>query len=291
MLAVDREDPTGTVLDDSATVVDPVVRRGRRPGLGRHLWLLTWPKVAAIALALLIWQIVVWTGWREEFVLPSPFTVFDRLGELIADGTVFDAVGVTMRRALIGYGIALVIGLAIGAVVVSSKIARSAIGSMITGLQTMPSIAWFPLAIVLFKLSEGAITFVVVLGAAPSIANGLISGVDHVPPILRRAGHAMGAGRWATFRHVVLPASMPSFVSGLKQGWSFAWRSLMAGELLVTLGVFSVGFLLTQYRQVADYPAMIAIMIVVLVIGIVIDGVLFAALARWVRTRHGLSSD
>jgi NitT/TauT family transport system permease protein len=291
MLAVDQDGTTAAaVLDDSATVVDPVVRRGRRPGLGRHLWLLTWPKVAAIALALLIWQAVVWTGWREEFVLPSPFTVFDRLGELIADGTVVEAIAITMRRAVIGYAIALAIGLAIGAVVVSSKIARSAIGSMITGLQTMPSIAWFPLAIVLFKLSEGAITFVVVLGAAPSIANGLISGVDHVPPILRRAGRAMGAGRWATFRHVVLPASMPSFVSGLKQGWSFAWRSLMAGELLVTLGVFSVGFLLTQYRQVADYPAMIAIMIVVLVIGIVIDGVLFAALDHWVRRRHGLTA-
>jgi len=291
MLAVDREDTTDTVLDDSATVVDPVVRRGRRPGFGRHLWLLTWPKVAAIALTLLLWQVVVWTGWREEFVLPSPPTVFARLGELVAEGTVTDAILITMRRALIGYSIALVIGLAVGAVVVSSKIARSAVGSMITGLQTMPSIAWFPLAIVLFKLSEGAITFVVVLGAAPSIANGLISGVDHVPPILRRAGRAMGAGRWATFRHVVLPASMPSFVSGLKQGWSFAWRSLMAGELLVTLGVFSVGFLLTQYRQVNDYPAMIAIMIVVLTIGIVIDGVLFAALDRWVRHRHGLTSD
>jgi NitT/TauT family transport system permease protein len=291
MLAVDRQDTADTVLDDRTEVLDPVVRRSRPPGRGRQLWLLTWPKVAAIALALLIWQAVVSTGWREEFVLPSPFTVFDRLGELIADGTVLEAIGITMRRALIGYAIALAIGLAIGAVVVSSKIARSAIGAMITGLQTMPSIAWFPLAIVLFKLSEGAITFVVVLGAAPSIANGLISGVDHVPPVLRRAGRAMGAGRWATFRHVVLPASMPSFVSGLKQGWSFAWRSLMAGELLVTLGVFSVGFLLTQYRQVADYPAMIAIMIVVLVIGIVVDGVLFAALDRWVRRRHGLTND
>ena len=233
----------------------------------------------------------MWTGWRPEFVLPSPLTVFDRLGELIADGTVSDALGVTLRRAAVGYALALVIGVAVGGVVVSSAIARSAVASMITGLQTMPSIAWFPLAIVLFKLSEGAITFVVVLGAAPSIANGLIGGVDHVPPLLRRAGRAMGAGRWATFRHVVLPAAMPSFVGGLKQGWSFAWRSLMAGELLVTLGVFSVGGLLTIYRSNADYPAMIAIMIVILVVGIIIDGVLFASLDRWVRRRHGLTGD
>jgi NitT/TauT family transport system permease protein len=292
MLAVDR-DPAGgeVVLDDSATVPTAPGRAGRRPHRARRAWLALWPKLAAIGLAVLLWQIVVWTGWRAEYILPSPFTVFDRLGELIADGTVLEAVAITMRRAAVGYALALVIGVAIGAVVVSSRIARSAVGSLITGLQTMPSIAWFPLAIVLFQLSEGAITFVVVLGAAPSIANGLITGVDHVPPVLQRAGRAMGAGRWATLRHVVLPASMPAFVGGLKQGWSFAWRSLMAGELLVTIGVSSVGFLLTQYRQVADYPAMIAIMIVVLVIGIVIDAVLFALVDRWVRRRHGLATD
>jgi NitT/TauT family transport system permease protein len=290
MLAVDRRQDTA-VLDDSATVVETTGRRARRPDLSRRMWLATWPKVAAIALALLVWQVVVWSGWREEYILPSPPTVFQRLGDLIADGTVFEAVGITMGRALVGYALALVIGVAVGAIVVSSKVARSAVGSMITGLQTMPSIAWFPLAIVLFQLTEGAITFVVVLGAAPSIANGLITGVDHVPPVLERAGRAMGAGRWATFRHVVLPASMPSFVGGLKQGWSFAWRSLMAGELLVSTLGFSVGFLLTQYRQVNDYPAMIAIMIVVLVVGIVIDAVLFAAVDRWVRRLHGLSPD
>jgi len=290
MLAVDRRQDTA-VLDDSATVVETTGRRARRLDLSRRMWLATWPKVAAIALALLVWQVIVWSGWREEYILPSPPTVFQRLGDLIADGTVFEAVGITMGRALVGYALALVIGVAVGTIVVSSKVARSAVGSMITGLQTMPSIAWFPLAIVLFQLTEGAITFVVVLGAAPSIANGLITGVDHVPPVLQRAGRAMGAGRWATFRHVVLPASMPSFVGGLKQGWSFAWRSLMAGELLVSTLGFSVGFLLTQYRQVNDYPAMIAIMIVVLVVGIVIDAVLFAAVDRWVRRLHGLSPD
>jgi NitT/TauT family transport system permease protein len=298
MLAVepDQVEPTTTTTTDAPTtgVADdaPVeVGPSRRQPLARRLWRVAWPKLAAIGLTILLWQAVVWSGWRPEFVLPSPFTVFKRLGELIADGTVTDAVVVTMRRALVGYGIALLVGVAIGGVIVSSSIARRAVGSMITGLQTMPSIAWFPLAIVLFKLSEGAITFVVVIGAAPSIANGLITGVDHVPPVLRRAGRAMGAGRWATFRHVVLPAAVPSFIGGLKQGWSFAWRSLMAGELLVTLGVFSVGFLLSQYRAVSDYPAMIAIMIVILAIGILIDGVLFAALDKWVRRRHGLTND
>ena len=122
------------------------------------------------------------------------------------------------------------------------RVLRAAFGSMITGLQTMPSIAWFPLAIVLFQLSERAILFVVVLGAAPSIANGLIAGADNIPPILLRAGRVLGARGMSAFRHVILPASLPSFVGGLKQGWAFAWRSLMAGELLdVVQGKPSVG--------------------------------------------------
>ena len=286
MLVVEREEQV-VVLDDRAEALEPSPRRDWGE-VGRRVWLATWPKLAAIALALGIWQVVVWSGWREEYVLPAPATVFDRLGELIADGTIADAVGITMRRAAVGFALAVLIGVIVGGIVASSRIARSAVGSLITGLQTMPSIAWFPLAILLFQLSEGAITFVVVLGAAPSIANGLIAGVDHVPPILLRAGKVMGATGLARFRHVVLPASMPSFVGGLKQGWAFAWRSLMAGELLVTLGVFSVGFLLQQYRSVNDTPGLIAIMIVILVIGIVVDSLVFGTLDRWVRRRHGL---
>jgi NitT/TauT family transport system permease protein len=291
MLVVDRpgESPAidaAIALSDDAVAPDIVRPQGRQ--LGRRIWSATWPKLAAIGLALAIWQIVVWTGWRPEYALPAPATVFERLFELIADGTVLDALVVTGRRAAAGFALALVIGVAVGAVVASSKIARSAVGSMITGLQTMPSIAWFPLAILLFKLSEGAILFVVVLGAAPSIANGLISGIDHVPPVLLRAGTTMGARGLQRFRHVVLPASLPSFVGGLKQGWAFAWRSLMAGELLVTLGVFSVGFLLQQYRNLNDAAGLIAIMIVILAVGILVDAVIFGSLDRWVRRRHGL---
>jgi NitT/TauT family transport system permease protein len=291
MLVVDRpgESPAidaAIALSDDAVAPDIVRPQGRQ--VGRRIWSATWPKLAAIGLGLAIWQIVVWTGWRPEYALPAPATVFERLGELIADGTVLDALVVTGRRAAAGFALALVIGVAVGAVVASSKIARSAVGSMITGLQTMPSIAWFPLAILLFKLSEGAILFVVVLGAAPSIANGLISGIDHVPPVLLRAGQTMGARGLQRFRHVVLPASLPSFVGGLKQGWAFAWRSLMAGELLVTLGVFSVGFLLQQYRNLNDAAGLIAIMIVILVVGILVDSLIFGSLDRWVRRRHGL---
>ncbi len=280
-LAVDSQ------LDDRSLA--PVNRPTGRH-LARKIWLAVWPKVAAIAIALGLWQLVVLSGWRPEYVLPAPATVFDRLGELIADGTVLDALRVTGERAVIGYGAALVIGVVLGSLVASSKIVRSAVGAMITGLQTMPSIAWFPLAILLFQLSEQAITFVVVLGAAPSIANGLITGVDHAPPLLLRVGTMMGANPWQRLRHVLLPAAMPSFVGGLKQGWAFAWRSLMAGELIVILGP-SVGFLLQQYRNLADAAGLIAMMIVILVVGILIDTLVFGTLDRIVRRRHGLTDE
>ncbi len=285
-------DPDDALAVDSQ-LDDRALAPALRPAAGdraRRVWLAVWPKVAAIAIALGLWQLVVLSGWRPEYVLPAPATVFERLGELIADGTVFDALRVTGERAIYGYGAALVIGVTLGSLVASSKIVRSAVGSMITGLQTMPSIAWFPLAILLFKLSEQAITFVVVLGAAPSIANGLIAGVDHTPPLLLRVGTMMGANPWQRLRHVMLPAAMPAFVGGLKQGWAFAWRSLMAGELIVILGP-SVGFLLQQYRNLADAAGLIAMMIVILVVGILIDTLVFGSLDRVVRRRHGLTED
>ena len=110
---------------------------------------------------------------------------------------------------------------------------------MVTGLQTMPSIAWFPLAILLFQQSERAVLFVVVLGAAPSIANGIVAGIDHTPPILLRAGRVLGARGFSSLRHVVLPAAFPSFVSGLKQGWAFAWRSLLKIRQKERFGMYS----------------------------------------------------
>jgi NitT/TauT family transport system permease protein len=170
-----------------------------------------------------------------------------------------------------------------------SAILRSAIGSLITGLQTMPSIAWFPLSIVLFKLSETAILFVVVLGAAPAIANGLISGIDQVPPVLLRAGRVLGARGLGAYRHVILPAALPAFVGGLKQGWAFAWRSLMAGELIVVVaGSSSLGQDLQFARELADSPWVLSTMVVILVIGIVVDGVFFGTIERGLRERRGL---
>jgi len=247
------------------------------------------PKLAALAIGLALWQAVVWSGWKPEYVLPGPVAVFGELGRLLRDGTIVEATALTMTRAVQGYLVALVIGVIVGSLVARIRPLRSAVGSLITGIQTMPSIAWFPLAILLFRLSEGAIMFVVVLGAAPAIANGLISGADHIPPVLLRAGRVLGARGFSLFRYVVLPGSMPGFVGGLKQGWAFAWRSLMAGELIVIIaGRQSIGSLLQINRNLNDAEGLLAIMIVILVIGIVIDGLVFGRLERVVRRRFGL---
>src|SRR5260370_19907577 len=211
-----------------------------RPRLAARIWSRLWPKALAAGIFVGFWQIVVWSGWRPEYLLPGPAkvfsTLFDNLGDLM------DAAGTTLGRAAQGFGLAIVIGSIVGAFVARVHVLRAAIGSLITGLQTMPSIAWFPLAILLFKLTNGAILFVVVLGAAPSIANGLISGIDTIPPLWLRAGRVLGARGLTAFRHVILPAALPAFVAGLKHGWAFAWRSLLARELLVQIpGTLSLG--------------------------------------------------
>ena len=228
------------------------------------------------------------SGWRPVFVLPPPEEVIEALREQASSGTLWTALATTMRRAAVGFVMALMIGMAVGALVSQIKVLRAAFGSFITGLQTMPSIAWFPLAILLFQLTESAIQFVIILGAAPSIANGVIAGVDYVPPLLLRAGRNIGARGIRLYRYVIAPASLPHIVAGLKQGWAFAWRSLMAGELLVLIpNTPSVGAQLQFARDFSDAPGVITMMSVIFVIGILVD-IAFTAADRAVRRRWGV---
>ena len=260
-----------------------------RPGLARRVWSATWPPVVAVGLVLAIWQLVVLTGWRPVWVLPGPTTVIPHLLDDLLNDDLLVAVLNTLRRAVVGFGLALAIGTLIGLAIVRSRVLRTAIASLITGLQTMPSIAWFPLAILLFGLSEQAIIFVVVLGAAPSVANGLIHGIDGIPRILRRAGRILGARGINAYRFVILPAALPSFVGGMKQAWAFAWRSLMAGELLVIIAQSpSLGVRLQFAREFQDAPGLLSTMIVILVIGILVDLVFFGSLERSINRRWGL---
>jgi NitT/TauT family transport system permease protein len=272
---------------DSRDVGDSAPRRLRLPRL--RLWSGLWPQLIAFAVAVASWQVVVWSGWRPANVLPGPLPVFRSLFEDFGRGDFYVGVAITLQRAVLGYGIAVVAGSAVGLLVARVSILRRALGSALLGLQSMPSISWFPLAILLFQRSEPAIIFVVLLGAAPAIANGLLSGVDHVQPLLVRVGRVMGARGLGLYRHVILPAALPSFIGGLKQGWAFAWRSLMAGELIIAFSGHqpSLGQQLRLAQKLSDTQQLIALMMVIFTIGVVVD-LGFGVLDREIRRRWGL---
>jgi NitT/TauT family transport system permease protein len=256
--------------------------------LARRAWSKTWPKLLAIALVLVIWQLVHLSGWKK-LVLKGPGTVLPDLWQMLQHAQIWLAIGVTLRQALTGYLVALVIGSVIGLLVARIPPLRAAFGSIISALQTMPSVVWVPFAIVLFGLDTSAILFVMIMGGAPCIANGLITGVDYTPPLLLRAGRTMGLRGLALYRFLILPASLPAYVAGLKQGWAFAWRSLMAGELIVS--IFgqspSLGPLLNADLSLSDFAGVTAITIVILVIGILVD-MIFTKADLALRRNRGL---
>ncbi len=269
--------------------------RGARDGwaIATKVWRSTWPKLLALAIVIGIWQLIYLSAWKPDYLLPSPNQVAHELWTMMTDPDhrLWHGIATTMRRAIVGYFMALCIGTVIGLAVARVNVLRRAVGAIITGLQTMPSIVWFPLAILIFHISETAILFVVVLGAAPSIANGVIGGIDHVPPAYLKLGKVLGAKGPSLYRYIIGPAALPSFVSGLSQGWSFAWRSLMAGELLVLImGNVSLGSDLDFARQLSQASRLVALMWVILILGMIV-GAIFNAMSRSVRRRRGLSVD
>ncbi len=279
------------IVDRTISGLDALDLGGRVRGesTAAKIWAAAWPKLLAVAIFLGIWQLVYWSGWREPWVLPEPRVVFTDLAKAATTGDFWHAIGTTLRRGLVGFALAAAIGFTLGIAVARIRPLRAALGSAITALQTMPSIAWFPLAILLFQINESAILFVVVLGAAPSIANGVITGVDYVPPLLLRAGRNFGARGLNLYRYVVAPASLPAIVSGLKQGWAFAWRSLLAGELLVIIAQRpALGVRLQGARELADASGVIGNMIVIFVIGVLADTA-FSTLDRRLRRAWGLT--
>lgn len=262
-----------------------------RIGVVHRVVAAVWPKLIGTLAVIAVWQLVVLSSWKPAFILPGPAAVAENLWHQLHGVLLWDAVATTMSRALAGFALATVIGSMVGALLARNTPLRNAFGPLVTGLQTMPAIAWFPFAIIFFGLKTTAILFVIVIGAAPSVALGVIAGVDHISPLLLRAAATMQLKSVALYRHVILPAALPMFVAGLKQGWAFAWRSLMAGELVVLVAnTSSVGVLLENAQNLTDMPSAIAIMIVILAIGIFVDA-LFNALDREVRRRWGLLDD
>jgi len=244
--------------------------------------------LAFFAGLVLIWDILVRLEVWNPVLLPSPASVAEYLLGSIRDGTLLQAAGITMRRLLIGYLIGLAIGLPLGFVTASSKFWEDTIGVMALGLQTLPSVCWVPLALLWFGQTEGAMLFVVVMGPVWSVLIATDNGTRTVPPIYARAARTMGSKRLHTWTKVILPASLPFIVSGMKQGWAFAWRSLMAAEIYVTiLTGFGLGHLLHYGRELLAMDRVIGIMLVITLIGLLADKVLFSPWERFLHRRWG----
>ncbi len=237
-------------------------------------------------LILAVWQVIASSGIWPSYVLPGPLAVLKTLIYGFQNGQFLQAVLVSLQRLAIGYSISLVIGVVLGVLIGRVRILEETLGSLILGLQALPSVCWLPLAILWLGLSEQAIIFVVIMGALFSITLGVDTGVKNTPPIYLKAARNLGTRGVALTTQVILPSAMPAILSGLKQGWTFAWRSLMAGELLYF--TLSLGNLLQTGRDLNDASQVMAVMVVIIAIGVSIDSLVFAPIERGVRERWGL---
>jgi NitT/TauT family transport system permease protein len=266
------------------------------PAVGHEPWArravrVVVPKLVAVALLLGVWQFTAVVLGLHSDRYPTPSQVWASFSDQWAKGNVTAAISTSLLHAAEGYALAMAIGTPLGLLIARVRVVRYAISSIIAALLSLPSVVWAPLAVFWFKASPVLLIFVVVMGAFPSIAGGTVAAVDQIPPLLLRVGDAMGARGFAKYRHIILPAALPGYVAGLKQGWSFSWRSLMAAEIIVQITSLGTGLgqLLDDGRSNFDMPLMLMSIILILVVGILVDSLVFAPLDRAVRRRRGLA--
>lgn len=233
-----------------------------------------------------IWQGLVALGLWPEFIFPSPLTVVRTLTRGLQNGTFLIGTVTSLQRIAVGFSISAFFGVCLGLLLGRVRLLDQTLGSAVLGLQALPSICWLPLALIWFGLSEQAILFVVVMGALLSITLATEAGVRNTPPIYMRAARNLGTKGWRLYALVILPAALPGIITGMKLGWSFAWRSLMAAELLyVSEGL---GQLLTMGRDLNDMSQVISVMLLIIAIGLTVDHLFFSPIETRVRERWGL---
>ena len=231
----------------------------------------------------LLAQLKIW----PPYLFPTPWGVGEALYAGFKDYSYWIAIAVSMRRVLIGYAISVMLGMILGLGVASSKFLEETMGGLLVSLQSLPSICWWPLALLWFGLSQNAILFVVIMGSLLSVTLAMEDGRKQMPKIYGMAGRNLGASGFRLFWYVLLPASLPFIVLGLKQGWAFAWRSLITAEMLyLSLGL---GQVLMMGRDLNDMSAVIAVMILIIAIGYVVDGVVFKSMEHRLQQRWGLT--
>lgn len=258
----------------------------------------SWRRIAGVVLPptlfvlalLVVWVLAVQLFGLGPQTLPTPSEVLGSLGAAWASGALPEAVATSLGRALVGFAIAIAVGTVLGLVLAEVRPLRRAIGPVVSGLMVLPSVAWVPAATLWFGLTDALVYFVVLMGGVPSIVNGLIAGVDQVPPQLRRVGRVLGASRLRLATTIILPAALPGYLAGLKQGWAFSWRGVLAAEIIAVGGALGagVGALLQGSRAAEDLAGVLGAILVILVIGIVIELAVLAPLERSVLRRRGL---
>ncbi|MEV7409751.1 ABC transporter permease [Streptomyces althioticus] len=268
-------------LDSTQTVRTPLSQTLLRKVL---------PPVTAVALVLVVWQILVWAEVAPPYKLASPSDVWGEVRAAWLQGTLLDYIWTSVSRGLLGFLLALAIGTPLGLLVARVSFVRAAIGPILSGLQSLPSVAWVPPAVIWLGLNDSMMFAVILLGAVPSIANGLVAGIDQIPPLFLRAGRTLGATGLRGARYIVMPAALPGYVAGLKQGWAFSWRSLMAAEIIASspdLGV-GLGQLLENGRNNSSMPQVFLAILLILCVGIAVDLLIFSPLERRVLRGRGL---
>ncbi|HJP76939.1 MAG TPA: ABC transporter permease [Pseudonocardiaceae bacterium] len=261
----------------------------RRTGRWRTVLRSVLPPIVAAIAFVAIWQALWASAIWPEYQLPAPAAVGRELLDQARSAHALAIIWVSVHRAALGFVLGVAIATPLGLVLAKVPLLRSAFAPLLSGLQSLPSVAWVPAAILWFGIQPTAIYFVVLLGSVPSIANGMLAGVDQIPPILLRVGTVLGAGRFASARHILLPAALPGYLAGLKQGWAFSWRSLMAAELIANSPQLGTG--LGQYLQngqsLSDMPTVIAAIVLILLVGIGVELLVFRPLERSVLRSRG----
>src|SRR3954469_11001738 len=289
---VEREGTHNRTVEAGLDALDTAPDLPAGPGPGRVLVRSVLPPIVFLALLVGVWQLAYVAKLKPPYALPSPSDVGATFWTTVQDGRAIEAVWTSLSRGAVGFAMSLVIGSLLGLAMWGSRWLRAAIGPIVSGLQSLPSVAWVPAAIIWFQLSDAAIYTVVLLGAVPSIANGLLTGMKQVPPLFDRVGRVLGLSAVGRIRHVLLPAALPGYLGGLRQGWAFAWRSLMAAELITyspKLGQ-GLGQLLNIGRELSQMSLVITSIVLILVVGVAIELLVFAPLERGVLARRGLTT-
>jgi NitT/TauT family transport system permease protein len=250
------------------------------------------PVIPTLVAILLLggWEYFVSAGHiKEELLVPAPSSILEWFWEALLSGELFSATWVTMRRLVIGFAIGAAIGIPLGALCARVRWVRDTVGMLALGLQTLPSVCWVPLALLWFNIDEKAVIFVVVMGTVWAVVIAVQESVLNVPPLYLRAAQTMGSNGWHLWSRVIFPAALPGVLSGMKQGWAFAWRSLMAAEIFVVIiDGFGLGALLNAGRELLRMDQVMGVMAVVMLVGLLADLIFFSPIERWLRRSRGL---